>query len=441
MAVITNERPERTRRLRWFGLRLGSRPTRRTRGRPLKLLPQGMLLMGAALAVIVAPGGTTVGGVVRLLTVVALTGYAFLADRSANLVQRAALAVGVGAVGGATGYAIGISHTAMEGLTLRATAGLLAMMVGISMLLTGLVAMFRLLPGSRARLLLLVCVPLSLQFVLTPLATAVEAANPPPSRLGLTTPGDRGYPYDDIQMVTRDGVLLDGWYVPSRNTAAIAFVPDAGTTRSSMLARATSLARAGYGVLLFDTRGNGDSGGDAAAFGWSGERDVEAAVTFLSDRYDVNPRKIGLVGVGRGGDSVVTASAIDGRIQAAVAEGVGRRTVTDSLTLPVSPQGVLQGITESLGYVAGGLLRQSVPPRSLRDAVRATASMPLLLVAEQGSVDASRLYRRTEPDNVSVWELPSVPPGQAYSARTAAWEEQVTTFLDDALVPRPVPRQ
>ena len=41
------------------------------------------------------------------------------------------------------------------------------------------------------------------------------------------------------------------------------------------------LARHGYGVLLFDRRGEGESEGDPNIFGWQGERDIHAAVAFL----------------------------------------------------------------------------------------------------------------------------------------------------------------
>ena len=41
------------------------------------------------------------------------------------------------------------------------------------------------------------------------------------------------------------------------------------------------LARHGYGVLVFDRRGEGQSDGDPNAFGWGGDRDVKAAVDYL----------------------------------------------------------------------------------------------------------------------------------------------------------------
>ena len=84
-------------------------------------------------------------------------------------------------------------------------------------------------------------------------------------------------PYEDVQFTTSDGYLLKGWYVPSRNRAAVISFPGRSGTRL----QARMLARHGYGVLLFDRRGEGESEGDWNVFGWQGERDLHAAVAFL----------------------------------------------------------------------------------------------------------------------------------------------------------------
>ena len=73
---------------------------------------------------------------------------------------------------------------------------------------------------------------------------------------------------------------LSGWYIPSRNGAAVISFPG----RASSQQRAKLLARHGYGVLLFDRRGEGESEGDPNLFGWQGERDIHAAVAFLQGR-------------------------------------------------------------------------------------------------------------------------------------------------------------
>ena len=49
------------------------------------------------------------------------------------------------------------------------------------------------------------------------------------------------------------------------------------------------LARHGYGVLLFDRRGEGRSEGEPNTFGWGGDEDIKAAIRYLKTRPDVDP--------------------------------------------------------------------------------------------------------------------------------------------------------
>src|SRR5512141_2874574 len=78
-----------------------------------------------------------------------------------------------------------------------------------------------------------------------------------PAHLSLKgiTPADRGLSYEDVSLLTHDGLTLRGWYVPSHNVAAIILLHGYGGNRLEMLDRAALLARHGYGVLLYDERG------------------------------------------------------------------------------------------------------------------------------------------------------------------------------------------
>jgi uncharacterized protein len=442
VVVMAPERPARKRLVRGLRLKFGSRPPRAkgVRRAALPLLPQGFTILGITFAIILAPGGSIVGGVSRVLCAVGVAGWAVLADRWAGLRPRATLAIAFGTTGTVLGCGIGVPHAVEDGLSLRSAAGLCALMVGVTMLVLGLRTLLGTMP-FRDRLLVFACIPLSLLFVMTPLITSIAGVNPPPSKLGLTAPDDRGLGYSDVELLTSDGLVLKGWYVPSRNRAAVALVHDSGTTRSSVLAHAVALARQGYGVLLFDARGHGESEGDAMELGWGRDRDVAAAVTYLWSRDDVDKAKIGLFGLGRGGEAALTEAAADDRVNAVVAEGPGRRTPVDTVTLPLSPGGWAQGINEMITYAATAVLRQAFPPRSLQGAIRNTAPRWVMLIGEQDSIDASRVYQHGSPTNVVVWELPDTPRAQAYDLHAALWEEEVTKFFDRTLFPREMPRQ
>jgi uncharacterized protein len=128
-----------------------------------------------------------------------------------------------------------------------------------------------------------------------PIALAImvnDKARAPVERVNL------GRPYIDASLTTSDGLRLAGWYVPSRNGAAVIAFP--GRTRPVRHAR--MLAHHGCGVLLLDRRGQGESEGDFNARGWGGERDLRAALAYLRARPDVNGGRIGGLGLSVGGE-------------------------------------------------------------------------------------------------------------------------------------------
>jgi len=128
----------------------------------------------------------------------------------------------------------------------------------------------------RRALLIVVAVPARF-FVAQPVlfayaVTHIQRAEVPADTLGV--------PHQDVGFTTSDGLRLHGWYIPSRNGAAVVDFPG----RLGTQAHARMLARHGYGVLLFDRRGEGSSEGAGNMLGWGGDKALlEAAVALFSD--------------------------------------------------------------------------------------------------------------------------------------------------------------
>ena len=94
------------------------------------------------------------------------------------------------------------------------------------------------------------------------------------------------------------------------------------------------LARHGYGALLFDRRGEGESDGDPNVFGWAGEKDIRAAVEFLRSRPEIDPDRIGGLGLSVGGEMMIEAAAESDGLKAVVSEGAGIRSIREALAIP-----------------------------------------------------------------------------------------------------------
>jgi dipeptidyl aminopeptidase/acylaminoacyl peptidase len=82
-----------------------------------------------------------------------------------------------------------------------------------------------------------------------------------------------------------------------------------------------ALTDAGFGVLVFDYRGFGDSEGEKMLSPARQLQDLRNAVTYLSTRDDVDADAIGTFGSGgTGGGNAVLLAAADSRIRAAVSQ-------------------------------------------------------------------------------------------------------------------------
>ena len=131
-----------------------------------------------------------------------------------------------------------------------------------------------------------------------------------------------------------DGTVLRGWLVSpnpesvSNSSSNTRNAPDAGAwvilfhgvsdNRVGDLGVADFLLRAGYGVVMMDSRAHGESGGDIATYGWKESYDVRNIVTSLEDTE--HPRCVFAFGVSMGGGIALQAAALDPRIAAVAAE-------------------------------------------------------------------------------------------------------------------------
>jgi uncharacterized protein len=81
------------------------------------------------------------------------------------------------------------------------------------------------------------------------------------------------------------------------------------------------LIRHGYGVLVFDRRGEGQSQGDRNMYGWPGDKDLLAAVIFVQREPDVHQGSVGGLGLSADGEMLLQTAAETTGLKAIVSEG------------------------------------------------------------------------------------------------------------------------
>lgn len=251
------------------------------------------------------------------------------------------------------------------------------------------------------------------------------------AQAGVPAP-DLGAAHEDVTLTTSDGLSLEGWYVPSRNGAAVLVF--AGRTNTQNEARL--LVEHGYGVLIIDRRGEGASDGAGNMFGWGGERDIFAALDFLSDRPDVDPDRIGGLGLSVGGELMLQAAAVDDRLAAVVTEGAGTRTLAEELEEYDGAELAFALPLLAIKTAAVAVFSNSAPPPKLTDLVQRISPTPTLFIWASELSASERMnptYHRLAGPDASIWELDDAPHVRALNTHPAEYEDRVIGFFDTAL--------
>jgi uncharacterized protein len=242
-----------------------------------------------------------------------------------------------------------------------------------------------------------------------------------------------GARHEDVSFTTADGLRLRGWYVPSKNGAAVISFPGRKGTQKP----ARMLARHGYGVLLFDRRGEGESEGDPNAWGWNGYRDVDAAVRFLQGRPDVHDDRIGGIGLSVGGEMMLEAAARSRGLKAVVSEGAGERSVHELLDMTGRDKWL--ALLSYAPLTAGiALFSNDAPPQSLADLVRRIAPTPVFFIYGEHGQDGERNLNPTfyaaAGAPKTLWQVPGSGHVGGIDARPKQYERRVVGFFDRVLV-------
>ena len=132
--------------------------------------------------------------------------------------------------------------------------------------------------------------------------------------------------HSKITFVNRYGITLAAdLYVPKNAQGKLPAIavsgPFGAVKEQSSGLYAQTLAERGYLTIAFDPSFTGESGGYPrfVASGDINTEDFSAAVDYLSTREDVNPDKIGILGICGWGGMAINAAAVDVRIKATVA--------------------------------------------------------------------------------------------------------------------------
>jgi pimeloyl-ACP methyl ester carboxylesterase len=248
------------------------------------------------------------------------------------------------------------------------------------------------------------------------------------------TPASVGLEYEEVEVLSTDGVSLRAWWVPAGDSArAAVFVPGWGGYKfeEHLLQTLPVYHDAGYSLLMLDLRAQGESDGRRRTLGYREVRDVRGALVWLR-RQGYTLDQVVLHGWSLGGATVLRA-----------APGTGVAAVVEEAAygdLPLLLRGKIPefvrfgGMLEPAILLAGKLFpdfdyQEVVPKREA--AMLSVEGVPLFIIHstddEVVPYEQAKLLAAAYPDS-SVWTLGAYRHVEAYEHPQYA--QRLRAFLD-----------
>jgi pimeloyl-ACP methyl ester carboxylesterase len=261
-------------------------------------------------------------------------------------------------------------------------------------------------------------------YVLFPVGMGIAAIIPAQSAVGNPPEG-----FEEITLITDDGIQLEGWYSPPQNGMAIILLHGSGGSRESVRSYIDILTGNGYGVLALDQRGHGESGGKTGRLGWEGTSDVGAAVAFLENQPEV--KHIGGLGISMGGEVLLGAASTYPQIEMIVTDGATRRSLNELLALE-SERPLVRNYTARVMFATVQVIDGIKPPSPLLESIKEAETTRFLFIAagnNEMEVAFNRMFKEILGSRADLWIAPNSEHTTAVQDYPEEYEKVITSFF------------
>jgi fermentation-respiration switch protein FrsA (DUF1100 family) len=269
------------------------------------------------------------------------------------------------------------------------------------------------------------------------LRNVYRSLNPIRSPLLQNPLDEMGINHDDIVFQSCDGLMLSGWFVPSKNGATVILTHGIGGNRLDMMPAASHLIKNGFGVLMYDMRAHGRSSGNLGTWGWVEVNDLNGAVSYLQNRTDVDSSSIGAMGFSLGGQISIRAAAINNSIKAVIAEDPSPAVITDHpMPAGFSWTKLFNFPGLWLIYNLQSAVSGVAPPAGILDNIGKITPRPLLMISSSKGrgQELIHAYFESAGEPKELWEVPDARHGWIFAKNPEDYQSRICGFFRNWLL-------
>ena len=261
------------------------------------------------------------------------------------------------------------------------------------------------------------------------------------------TPADYGMAhYEAVTFKTPEGIPLVGWWIPvekkTETLATVLLTHGIFKNREQMLSRAVFLHRLGCRLLLFDLRGEGQSGDAPLSGGVLESKDFEAAREYLEGRHLVRGPlvffgfSLGSIcalraGADTGSDMEEPLAVIADSPLANIKSYISRRTMGAKFA---AFPGFLQKVLTAYDKAAGLNLKEG--DLDLLPVVKRMDGIPVVYITGEKddlakSDEVRKLFEATNSRQKRLIYIPDAGHEETYKQYPVIYEKVIEEFLKD----------
>lgn len=241
-----------------------------------------------------------------------------------------------------------------------------------------------------------------------------------------------------VHIHSSTGIDLQGRFFAGQNRGLLIVASGYGETQDQVLPFAEFLHRSGFNVLTFNSRARATSGGEYVTLGALEQEDLISIVDFAARRPEVDPGRIGVLGVSLGGATAILAAAADQQIRAVVddcgfsdASSAIAASFQHFIHLPAMP---FAPITVWIASYRAGFDIERVRPV---DVIGQISPRPILIIhgLDDYLIPVANSERNfaaaREPKE--LWLVPGAKHAESHAVKREQYEQKVVKFFTRSL--------